>query len=136
MNLDNYLTLCNSTIPLQLLHIKPNQKVLDLGCGNGRDVRSLLNKGVDVDTNPKKEEPEDASDVQSIVDYMGEKQAGIKRLNGDDFKNATSDELKAWLMTETNDANKWAMDKVFKNATQKPKDKPERKILPTYPQLR
>ncbi len=95
-------------------------------------IEQSLKKGADIDYNAKLENPEDESDIQSIVDYINAKKDGIKKISGENFQKLNSEQLRAWLMTETNDANKWAMQKVFKG-TDKPNEKKEVKVLPVYP---
>ena len=43
MDYDTYLTYTNSVYPISLLNVKKSWKVLDLGCGCGRDVNILRN---------------------------------------------------------------------------------------------
>ena len=93
-----------------------------------------LNKGGAIDLNPKND-VELSDDAQEALENMAKKQEGIKSFSAEDFKNASTEELNRWLMTETSEADKWAMTKVF-NANAKAKDKPERKILPIYPNIK
>lgn len=98
-------------------------------------IKQALNKGGSVDLNPKMETPEDSEDTQSIADYIATKNEGIKKMSAEDFKKSTSEQLRAWLMSETKNADKWAIGQVFKGK-EKTKDKPEAKILPIYPEIR
>lgn len=41
IDFDTYLTLTNSVIPISLLNIKEDWKVLDIGCGWGRDIKII-----------------------------------------------------------------------------------------------
>lgn len=41
IDMDTYLTYTNSVFPISLLNVEEGWRVLDIGCGCGRDVRIL-----------------------------------------------------------------------------------------------